>query len=101
MRDFKTEPLPCPYCGLPSDVQSNTIDDTPPEPGALLICILCACPAFLREDGELQRLTTDELTHVYKSRHVVAAILSVIAASRATDVGDPTPLLRYVPKGEA
>lgn len=97
MDDFKTAVMPCPYCGAPHDVMTGSID---PDVGSLAVCILCACPAFITEDLELRRLTTFEIKKVLTNRNVVVAMISSIAASRASDVGDSIPKLRYIPPEE-
>lgn len=99
MQDFATRVMPCPYCGAPHDVMTGSVDPTidgGPEVGSLAVCILCACPAFITEDHELRRLTTFEMKRVLANRNVVVAMISSIAASRASDVGDGVPKLRYV-----
>lgn len=99
MEDFKTAVMPCPYCGAPHDVMTGALG-VEPDPGSLVVCVLCACPAFITEGRELRRLSTFEMRKVLTNRNVVVAMISAIAAARANDVGDGIPKLRYIPPEE-
>lgn len=105
MEDFRHPVMPCPYCGSPNDVatgpaERDPIAIGPPTPGSLIVCILCACPAFITEELELRRLTTFELKRVITNRDVIVAIVSSIIGARASDVGDGVPKLRFIPPEE-
>jgi hypothetical protein len=72
---------PCPACQKPCDAGATIGDELPPAPGDVAICLYCAAPAILTDDGGLRDCTLEELTRlerdpVYRAgREAVVAIL--------------------------
>ena len=88
MQLFKARKQQCPACKTVLNAASNPLNDQPPEPGDMSVCVVCKNILVFGEAMDLRLATEEEIKDVTKELEKVTDIVSKRYSITTTPEGD-------------